>query len=269
MGYLRRFGVTRSILAVFVVLVVVACASSPTGRPQLQLFPEDQMTEMGVAAYREIKQKTPSSRDRSVNRYVQCVADAITRVVAPETNWEVTVFEDESANAFALPGGKIGVNTGLLDVAVNQHQLAAVIGHEIAHVEANHSNARLSAAQLSQAGLALAQVLAGATTPQKAQLMGLLGLGVQVGVLMPYGRSQESEADILGLNYMARAGFNPRENIELWQNMAKQSGQQPPEFLSTHPSHGTRIDELQANMPQAEDLYQQARARGMTPNCGS
>lgn len=268
MGYLRRFGMTRSILTVFIVFVVAACTSSPTGRPQLQLFPDDQMAEMGVAAFQEIKQKTPSSRDRSVNQYVECVADAITRVVAPDTDWEVTVFQDDSANAFALPGGKIGVHTGLLKVAVNQHQLAAVIGHEIAHVKAEHSNARLSAAQVSQTGLVLVQVLTGTTTPAKSQLMGLLGLGVQYGVLMPYGRSQESEADILGLEYMARAGFDPRESVELWQNMAKQSGQQPPEFLSTHPSHGTRIDELQVNMPQALDLYQQARARGRTPNCG-
>jgi predicted Zn-dependent protease len=256
-------------MSVCVVLMMTACATSPTGQPQLQLFPEDQMAQMGVAAYQEMKQKTPSSQDGGVNAYVRCVADAITRVVAPDTSWEVTVFEDQSANAFALPGGKIGVHTGLLDIAVNQHQLAAVIGHEIAHVEANHSNARLSAAQLSQTGLALAQVLTGATTPVKQQLMGLLGVGVQVGVLMPYGRSQESEADVLGLNYMARAGFDPKESVGLWQNMAKQSSQQPPEFLSTHPSHGTRIDDLQAKMPQAEALYQQAKAQGITPNCGS
>jgi predicted Zn-dependent protease len=269
MGYLRRFGIIRSILAVFTVVVVTSCASSPTGRPQLQLFPEDQMAEMGVAAYQEIKQKTPSSQDRSVNQYVRCVADAITHVVAPETNWEVTVFEDKSANAFALPGGKIGVNTGLLDVAVNQDQLATVIGHEVAHVEAHHGNARMSAAQVSQTGLALAQVLAGAASPGQAQLMGLLGLGVQYGVLMPYGRSQESEADILGLNYMARAGFDPRESVKLWQNMAEQSSQQPPEFLSTHPSHGTRIEELEAKLPEAEELYQQAKSQGTRPDCGS
>lgn len=269
MRYLRRSGVTRALVGLLMAVAMAACTSSPTGRPQLHLFPEDQMAEMGRAAYQEIKQQTPVSRDSSVNRYVQCVAQAITRVVGSDTNWEVTVFQDKSANAFALPGGKIGVNTGLLDVAVNQHQLATVIGHEIAHVEAQHGNSRMSAAQVSQTGLALAQVLAGTPSPAKAQLLGLLGVGVQVGVLLPYGRSQESEADVLGLNYMARAGFDPRESVTLWQNMSKGSSQQPPAFLSTHPAHGTRINQLQANMPQALELYQQARARGNTPKCQS
>ena len=269
MRYLRRFGVKRMIVGLLLAVAMAACATSPTGRPQLHLFPEDQMAEMGKVAYQEIKQQTPVSRDSSVNRYVQCVAQAITRLVAPDVNWEVTVFQDKSANAFALPGGKIGVHTGLLEVAVNQHQLATVIGHEIAHVEAQHSNARMSASQLSQTGLALAQVLAGTPSPAKSQLMGLLGVGVQVGVLLPYGRSQESEADVLGLNYMSRAGFDPRESVALWQNMAKGGGQQQPEFLSTHPSHGTRIDQLQANMPQALELYQQAQAQGNTPKCQS
>jgi predicted Zn-dependent protease len=179
----------------------------------------------------------------------------------------VTVFQDKSANAFALPGGKIGVYTGLLDVAKNQHQLAAVIGHEIAHVQANHSNARLSTSYATQAGLSLVQVLAGAAGPEKQQLMGLLGVGAQVGVLLPYGRSQESEADVLGIEYMARAGFDPRESVALWQNMSRAGGQQPPEFLSTHPAHGTRIEQLNAHMSKALALYKQAQARGRTPDC--
>jgi predicted Zn-dependent protease len=257
----------RIVLSIFTLIGITACASSPTGRPQLQFFPEEQMAEMGTAAYRELKQKTPVSQEPRVNRYVQCVARAITQVVAPEVTWEVTVFRDNTANAFALPGGKIGVNTGLLDVASTPHQLAAVLGHEIGHVQAHHSNARLSASYATQTGLSLAQALVGATTPEKQQLMSLLGLGAQVGVLLPYGRSQESEADLLGLDYMARAGFDPRASINLWQNMARAGGPQAPEFLSTHPSHGTRMKQLQEHMPTALNLYQQARARGQTPNC--
>jgi predicted Zn-dependent protease len=258
----------RSVIVVFAMVVLTACATSPTGRGQLLLFPESQMVQMGQLAFQEVKQKTPVSTNAGMNSYVQCVARAITRVVAPETTWEVTVFKDKSANAFALPGGKIGVNTGMLDVAENQHQLATVIGHEIAHVKANHSNARLSSAYATQAGLSLVELLAGSMTSQKQQLMGLLGLGVQVGILLPYSRGQESEADILGLEYMARAGFNPQESIALWQNMAKQGGQQPPAFLSTHPSHGSRIQQLQRSMPQALEMYRQARAQGRTPDCG-
>jgi len=174
------------------------------------------MAEMGQTAYQELKQQTPVSDDPGVKRYVQCVAQNLTGVIERDTAWEVTVFDDKAANAFALPGGKIGVYTGLLDITENQHQLAAVIGHEIAHVQANHSNARISNAYATQAGLTLVQLLTGATGAEKQQLMGLLGLGAQVGVLLPYGRSQESEADTLGLNYMARAGFDPRESIALW-----------------------------------------------------
>jgi predicted Zn-dependent protease len=144
-----------------------------------------------------------------------------------------------------------------------------VIGHEVAHVQANHANARISTAYATQAGLALAQVLAGTGSTEKQQLMGLLGVGAQVGVLLPYGRSQESEADILGLEYMARAGFDPRQSIDLWQNMARASRGQPPEFLSTHPSHNTRIEQLNAQMSKALALYEQARARGQGARCES
>jgi predicted Zn-dependent protease len=259
----------RFVIVAVVSAAITACATSPTGQPQLQLFPEEQMAQMGRTAYQEIKEQTPVSDDPGVKRYVQCVAEAITDRVAPDTNWEVTVFQDKAANAFALPGGKIGVYTGLLDVAKNQHQLAAVIGHEIAHVQANHSNARVSTTYATQAGLSLVQVLAGGGGQEQQQLMGLLGLGAQVGVLLPYGRSQESEADVLGLEYMARAGFDPRESVTLWQNMEQAGGQQPPEFLSTHPAHGTRIEQLEDHMRQARALYKRARNRGRTPNCDS
>jgi len=269
MTYPRPSGVIRLVLGVFILIGMTACATSPTGQPQLKFFPEDQMAEMGQAAYQEIKQKTPVSQDAGLNQYVRCVAQAITRIVAPDTNWEVTVFQDKSANAFALPGGKIGVNSGLLEVATNQHQLATVIGHEIAHVQAHHGNARMSASSLTQAGLTLAQVFVGASSPEKQQLLGLLGAGAQVGVLLPYGRSQESEADRLGLEYMAQAGFDPQESVNLWRNMSAASGSQPPEFLSTHPAHGTRIEQLEAQMPTALNLYQQAQAQGKTPNCRS
>lgn len=257
----------RFVIVAVVSATITACATSPTGQSQLQLFPEEQMVQMGRTAYQEIKQQTPVSHDPGIKQYVRCVAEAITGRVAPDTNWEVTVFKDGSANAFALPGGKIGVYTGMLDVAENQHQLATVIGHEIAHVQANHSNARISTTYATQAGLMLVQVLAGATGPEKQQLLGLLGLGAQVGVLLPYGRSQESEADVLGLEYMARAGFDPRESTALWQNMAKAGSKQPPEFLSTHPAHGTRIEQLRDRMPQALALSKQARDQGRIPNC--
>lgn len=223
---------------------------------------------MGITAYDELKQTTPVSRNREATAYVNCAASAITREVPSNYRWEVTLFEDKAVNAFALPGGKIGVYTGLLNVANDQNQLAAVIGHEVAHVIANHGNARVSAAYATQSGLQLLQILAGAASAEKSQLFGLLGLGAQVGVLMPYGRAQESEADILGLQYMADAGFNPMASLLLWQNMAKASSGQPPEFLSTHPSHQTRINDLNNAIPDAQRRFKKARSKGKIPQCG-
>ncbi len=259
---------SKNILLVFLALTVFACATSPTGRKQILLFPESQMAQMGAAAYQETKKGTPISKNSKDKGYVNCIADAIIAKVEPDKDWEVTVFDSEQVNAFALPGGKIGVYTGLLGVAENQHQLAAVIGHEIAHVTAQHGNARVSASTLTQVGLVAAQVLAGEPTREKQQLLGLLGLGAQVGILLPYGRGQESESDLLGLVYMASAGFDPRQSVNLWQNMAKASGgKSPPELLSTHPSHSTRINDLNKAMPNAMIIYEKAKAQGENPSC--
>ena len=210
----------------------------------------------------------PKSNDERVNRYVRCVASAVTAEAPGSHAWEVRVFESAQVNAFALPGGKIGVYTGILKVAENQHQLAAILGHEVAHVTAEHGNARVSAAYATQASLQVTQVLVGPSTPQKQQALALLGLGAQYGVLMPYGRRQETEADLIGLEIMAKAGFDPREAVGLWRNMSKAAqGRQPPVLLSTHPSHEGRIKALESKMPAALDLQQEARQKGKMPDC--
>jgi predicted Zn-dependent protease len=247
-----------------------ACATSPLGRKQLTLFPEADVAQMGITAYQEIKKNTPVDQDSATNNYVDCVANAITSVVTGEyanKKWEVTVFKDKSANAFALPGRKIGVHTGILRVAVNQDQLATVIGHEVAHVLAHHSNERVSTQYAAQTGIDLLRVLAGESTTEKDTLFGLLGIGAQYGIILPFSRTQESEADLLGLDLMATAGFDPRASVDLWKNMAKAGGGQPPEFLSTHPSHQTRIQDLQKRIPKAMKLYGQATKTGRKPQC--
>ena len=257
----------RVLALLVLVLSLAACATSPTGRDQLRLYSSAQMERMGQSAFSEIKRRNAVVEDPAMQRYVTCVADAITRVVAPGQDWEVVVFDEESANAFALPGGKIGVHSGMLEVAATQDQLAAVLAHEVAHVEAEHGNARMSAAAATQIGLSAVAVLLGGEARDREQVMALLGVGAQVGILLPYGRSQESEADRLGLEYMARAGFDPRASIALWQNMERAGGGQPPEFLSTHPSHATRISDLRAGMPAALERYRRAQARGRVPDC--
>lgn len=241
-------------ISVITILLFSSCQTSPTGRKQLALVSDGQMEEMGSQAFSEMKTKIPVEKGERENQYVKCVANAITNALPDRRSWEVVVFRDDSANAFALPGGKIGVHSGLLKVAKNQDQLATVIGHEIAHVLAEHSKERVSEQLAAQGGLSiLGAVLGNREDPRHALLMGALGLGAQFGVLLPHSRRQESEADIIGLEFMAKAGFDPAQSVELWKNMAATGGGQPPEFLSTHPSHETRIADLQAGIPKAQD----------------
>lgn len=262
---------TIGLVALALSIAAVACATSPLGRSQLLLFPEEQVARMGVAAFATQKKETPVSTDATANGYVNCVAKAVTQAIegpGARTNWEVVVFRSEQVNAFALPGGKIGVYTGMLSVATNQDELAAVVAHEVAHVLASHSNERISQAYAADVGVQLVSVAAGGSSTQQSALYALLGLGAQVGVLLPFSRTQESEADLVGLDLMARAGFDPRRAPDLWRNMARRAaGSATPEFLSTHPSHATRIQQLEERIPTAVPLYEQARAAGRTPNC--
>jgi predicted Zn-dependent protease len=255
----------KLLIAVSATLFTLSCTTSPTGRKQLAFMPASQMNEMGAQAFTELKSKQPIERDAKINAYVRCVSDALTEQLSEKGNWEVVVFKDDTPNAFALPGGKIGVHTGLLKVAKTSSQLAAVVGHEIGHVTAQHGNERVSEQFATQVGLAgVSMILAEKQGPQYGLLMAALGAGAQVGILLPHSRTQESEADAMGLELMARAGFDPRESVALWKNMASSGGKQAPEFLSTHPSHGTRIERLQAGMDKAMAAY---TSTGPRPTC--
>lgn len=250
--------------------LLAACAKSPTGRNTIKLYSSSQLSSMGVQAFDGMKAKQKVSTKRVDNRYVQCIADYITAQVPKSVfngQWEVVVFDEDLVNAFALPGGKIGVYTGLLKVAKNQHQLAAVMGHEVGHVIAEHGNERMSSSTLVNVGMQVTNQLLRANKIASSNLiMAGLGLGVQVGVQLPFSRTHESEADIIGLDLMAKAGFDPRQSVNLWQNMNKASGgKRQPELLSTHPLPETRIRNLQARMPMATKTYQQSKNR---PNCG-
>lgn len=250
-------------------VTMLACATSPTGRFQTITYSGLQMADMGTAAFEEMRAKMPRSQDAAQTRYVQCIADRIVNVLTPQDmgpivvrQWEVELFDESSANAFALPGGKMGVHTGLLGVATTQSQVAAVMGHEVAHVLARHGNARMSSQRVTSGLMAGAGMVV--TNPA---VMAALGLGMEFGVLKPYGRGQESEADEMGVLLMARAGFDPRESVTLWQNMGRASGgQAPPEFMSTHPSSTTRISRLRALMPAALAEYQRLPSSGRA-NC--
>jgi predicted Zn-dependent protease len=246
-----------------------------TGRRQLTLIDDAKMDQLGASAFQDLKTEGKVERNTATNRYVRCVADAIIGVIpkggaAPKDGrWEVLVFEDATPNAFALPGGKIGVHTGMLTVATTPGQLAAVIGHEVGHVLLRHGNERLSQSAVAQSVLEAGSVAFGQMTPQyRDAIVGGLGVGAQYGVLLPFSRKHESEADVVGQRFMAEAGFNPAEAITLWQKMAKLSqGQEPPQWMSTHPANESRIESLKKNLSETRELYRKARAAGKNPRC--
>ncbi|GAB2920744.1 M48 family metallopeptidase [Rheinheimera gaetbuli] len=253
------------------ILLMVACAQSPTGRRQIMLFNDTQLSKMGAQTFDAMKAETAISTDVKINSYVKCVANTLLAVTPDSTraqSWEIVVFDADQVNAFALPGGKIGVYTGLLKVAENQHQLAAVIGHEIAHVIAGHSNERLSTNQGIQTILSLGDAgMKAYGVKYQQELMAAFGLGAQLGVALPFSRAHETESDIIGLELMAKAGFEPRQAVNLWQNMAALGGGGTPEFMSTHPLPQTRIKELREEMPAAMKLYNERKAASALPRC--
>ena len=256
----RRFRLT------VIALLLTACTTSPTNRRQVILYSDQQMEQRGIEAYDQMRVEVPVSGNIRQARFVQCVTNSIVNALPdPERSryeWEVTLFDGEQANAFALPGGKMGVYAGLLGIAENQHQLATVMAHEISHVLANHSNERASQSALRSAGLVAAQILGASESTLNA-----LDTASQLGLFLPFNRTQESEADSLGLNLMARAGFDPTESIVLWVNMSSDGGARPPEFFSTHPSPDTRIRDLRAGMEYALNLRATANSQGISPDC--
>lgn len=261
------------VVSLIAALSLAACATSPTGRSQLIAVSDAQMDQLGASAFEQMKQGDKLSRDAGKIATARCVVDAL-RVALPPAGqrvaWEVQVFDDANPNAFALPGGKVGVNTGMWTVAKTQDELAAVLAHELAHVLSRHAAERVS--QQMAAGVALEAVQAYSgerTSPENTRmLMGALGLGAQLGVMLPFSRAHETEADVLGQRLMAEAGFDPAAAVRLWQNMLQASrGGRPPQMLSTHPDPQNRIVALQARVAELQPVAAQARAGGRKPAC--
>ena len=254
-----------------VALAGAACSSSPTGRSQVILKSEQDLAVEASRQFAEMKASMPLETDRAKIDYIHCVAQAVVLQLPPEyrdMEWEMAIFQADSVNAFAMPGGKIGVMTGILKAAQNQHQLAAVLGHEVAHVTARHANERASRGSFSNVGVQVAAVLLGGGHQGATySAYEALNAGAALGIMLPFSRSQESEADVIGLEYMAKAGFDPRESVPLWQNMDAEADEAPAEFLSTHPSSETRIDQLVAEFGTALKYYNEAKAAGRNPNC--
>lgn len=253
-------------------LVTTGCQTNPyTGRWQLMMMPMSQETQMGAQAYAEVK-NDPKMKQSTDPREIDPVKRVAARVIeaakrskysemANQFEWEVTVIkDDQTMNAFALPGGKIAVYTGIFPAAKTEAGLAAVMGHEVVHALARHGGERMSQNTLAQTTLqaiGIALGVSGANPVVSQGAMAALGVGAQVGVLLPFSRKHESEADYVGVLLAADAGYDPREAIELWTRMGAMSGgKSASEFMSTHPSHETRIEQLEEWMAEAMPIYQ-------------
>jgi predicted Zn-dependent protease len=250
--------------------IITSCSKVPiTGRQQLALLPESQMMSMAVTNYNQFLKENQLSNDAGkvamVKNVGQKIATAVERYMRENGlsdriegyKWEFNlVKEDDVPNAWAMPGGKVVVYTGLLPYTKTEAGLAVVMGHEIAHAIARHGNERMSQALLIETG-GTALNLALSQKPEETRNLYLMayGIGSQVGISLPYSRAHETEADKLGLIFMAMAGYDPHEAVAFWQRMSQAGGQKPPEFLSTHPADQTRVKNLQEYMPKAMNYY--------------
>lgn len=209
--------------------------------------PESELMQAADASWQRILSERPVWRSNSANQRAQRVAGRLIPLTGePGLPWEVVLFDDPAINAFALPNGKIGIYRGMMDAVENDDQLAAVIGHEFGHVTADHAAQRIGTQQMSRLGIALVGSALGGDPQQADQLAGLLGMGATYGVILPFSRQQELEADRIGVRYMVQAGYQPAEALEFWQDRMAEAGRGgPPEFLSTHPSDQARIQQLQ------------------------
>ena len=261
--------VTRAIQTLTLCLVfinVAGCATNPyTNRSQFLLIPESQEVHMGKQAYAQalndpnvVVSKNPAEVEpveRVAERIIAAAKQSKYAKRAKSFQWEVTVIKDDKTkNAWALPGGKIAFYTGIFPEAKNENGLAAIMGHEVVHALARHGAERIS--QHTAANLGMQVAVAAFDLKPLTQTLAMQALGI--GVLLPFSRSHESEADYIGLILAAEAGYDPREAVHLWKRMADSSKSSPPEFLSTHPAHETRIENLQKWMPEAMARYERA-----------
>lgn len=250
---MNRPSFLRSILFAVAALLISSCTTGP------KFIPDAYLDSMAASQFSSMKKEVPISSNPAYNQQVTRVGTRVAEVVSselPNAQWEFVVFEDEALNAFAMPGGKIGVYTGLLELCESDDELAAVMGHEVAHVLLEHANQRMSMALIITAGQVGAAYASREMEEDKQKaLLAAIGLGAQLGVTLPFSRGHESQADERGIMIAARAGYNPQAAISFWEKMAGRSQGAPPEFLSTHPAHGTRIRRLKEAMPEAMEIY--------------
>ncbi len=263
---LRKNLVIRDVWIGISVMLLMACHTVPvTGRSQMIFIDEPQEIALGLASYKDALSKSKLSKNQTETQRVRRVGQRIATVVdRSDYDWEFNLIDDDrTINAFALPGGKVAVYTGLLSIAKGDAALATVLSHEIAHAMARHGGERMTTGLLAEMGRAIldASLAAGVKDPNMIKAyQSAYGIGAQLGVLLPFNRKQESEADHIGLILMARAGYDPAEASQFWRRMAALDQQKPPEWLSTHPSDETRIRQLEEWLPEAKSDYLATRS---------
>lgn len=254
------------ILCLLILMPFIGCYTVPeTGRSSLNLMSEGSVASMSASSFDTLKSDTPLSHDAKKIATVQRVAKKIVTVaiqsadLPPVEKWEFVLFDDDKVkNAFAMPGGKVGVYSGLFELTSSDDELAVVISHEVAHVAARHGNERLSQnLVIGGVGLGLFFGTMDKDWGTRAAILGAYGAGSTLGVVLPFSRKDEAEADYIGLIYMARAGYNPEAAVTFWQKMKDQSSTSMPEFFSTHPADDTRIANIKAQLPQVMPIYQE------------
>lgn len=243
-------GLAAGTIAVYAAPLVGCAYNEELGRNQLMLVDDSQLAQLSLSAWADTLKKEKQVTDKAVVGRVRGVGDRIAKAAGRDNStWEYAVFDDKQLNAFVLPGGKVGVYKGLLDLVKNDDQLATVIGHETGHVTARHGAERYSQSAAAGIGMTVAQVaLDQGDVDHRKEIAAVLGAGVTFGLILPYSRKHELEADRIGVDYMAKAGYRTRESVELWKLMSKAGGNKPPEFMSTHPSDSTRIAMLEQHI---------------------
>ena len=240
-------------------LTLNGCATVPyTDRQQIMMVSEAEEAQLGAALFTDVKKGSKISVDERMNTMVTEVGKRIAAATErPEYKWEFVVIEDKTVNAFALPGGKVAFHTGIMPVCQDASGVAAVMGHEIAHVLARHGSERMSQQKaLSIGGVALMTAVSGSSPGIREGVQQAYGIGAQVGVLLPFSRSHELEADKIGMILMAKAGYDPRQAVSFWERMlANKNGSSVPPFLSTHPSDQKRVEQLKSFLPEALKYY--------------
>ena len=264
---MRRLLVRVVPLVIAAIVVIFQFFSSEkftneAGRTARVGLSSEQEQMLGLQSFQQVLQQADVVDRGPEYETVKRVAEKIAKVVGPSAKdfrWSVALVRSPQVNAFCLPGGKIVVYTGILPIAQHEAGLATVMGHEVAHATSRHGSERVFKPRATQTSLTGAQFsMSDMSWEQPRAIMGALGAGAQYGFLMPFGRDHEVEADQIGLIYMAKAGYDPREAIAFWERMAKASEGQPPEFLSTHPSHGTRVERLRKALPEALAEYERS-----------